>query len=92
MIASRPSIQRKGVARAVLAALDREAARRGLGRWVLEVARDNLAALGLYRSEGFVEIAVRPGYYRSTGSASAGPIDALVLARPVGVYGGHGRT
>ncbi|MBI1360572.1 MAG: GNAT family N-acetyltransferase [Alphaproteobacteria bacterium] len=92
MIATFPSVQRRGAARDVLSTLDAEAQRRGLGRWVLEAARDNLAALALYRSEGFVEIAVRPGYYRPTGPAASGPVDALVLARAVGVSGGHGRT
>ncbi|MEP7210067.1 MAG: GNAT family N-acetyltransferase [Alphaproteobacteria bacterium] len=79
MIATALRGQRQGAGRAILRALGEETAARGLSRLVLEVARNNLPALGLYRSEGFVEIGVRSGYYRQ----ASGPVDALVLARPV---------
>ncbi len=61
-IATRPDARRSGLAREILYALDREAQGRGLKRWVLEVARNNHAALGLYKSSGFVEIGVRKAY------------------------------
>lgn len=79
-IATLPAARGAGAGKSVLQALDAEAARRGLARWVLEVARNNLAAIALYRSQGFVEIAVRPKYYRQ----AQGRVDALVMARPVG--------
>jgi [ribosomal protein S18]-alanine N-acetyltransferase len=79
-IASDPVARRSGLGRKILRALDAEAARRGLARWVLEVARNNLPALALYTSEGFVEIGVRKAYY----PGADGPIDAIVMARPVG--------
>jgi ribosomal-protein-alanine acetyltransferase len=87
-IAVDPGSRRKGLGRAIFAALDAEAKKRGLARWLLEVARDNAAAQGLYKSAGFVEIAVRRAYYpRKEGAA-----DALVLSLPVGRVGGQDGT
>jgi ribosomal-protein-alanine N-acetyltransferase len=79
-IATRPDQRRTGLGDRIFRALNAEAQRRGLGRWVLEVARNNIPALGLYKSEGFVEIGVRTAYYRQ----GQGRVDAIVLARPVG--------
>jgi ribosomal-protein-alanine N-acetyltransferase len=84
-IATAANRRREGAGREILLALDREAQKRGLRRWVLEVARSNLAAIGLYKSSGFVEIAVRKAYYPQ----GEGREDALVLSRPVGLVGGH---
>jgi len=84
-IATAASERRTGLGREALEALDSEAKRRGLTRWVLEVARNNVAALALYKSAGFVEIGIRKAYY----SQSEGRVDALVLSRPVGLVGGH---
>jgi len=77
--------RRAGLGAAIFQALDAEANNRSLKRWVLEVRHDNLAAVSLYKSLGFVEISVRKAYYRVAG----GQADALVLARAVGVAGGH---
>jgi ribosomal-protein-alanine N-acetyltransferase len=85
-IATASTSRRQGAGREIFAALDAEAQKRGLSRWVLEVARSNLAAIGLYKSSGFVEIAVRKAYY----PLGEGREDALVLSRPVGLVGGHG--
>src|SRR5690606_28108692 len=89
-IATAPDLRRGGWGRRIFAALDAEACSRGLERWVLEVARNNLPAHSLYKSAGFVEIAVRPAYY----AQPAGRVDALVMTRPVrpqdGPPGGHG--
>jgi [ribosomal protein S18]-alanine N-acetyltransferase len=79
-IATQPDQRRAGLGDRVFHALDVEAQRRGLGRWVLEVARNNFPALALYKSEGFVEIGVRNAYYRQ----GRGRMDAIVLSRPVG--------
>lgn len=62
-IAVRPSGRRSGVARSLLGALVAEAAERGAQRMMLEVGETNEAALGLYRSVGFTEVARRPDYY-----------------------------
>jgi ribosomal-protein-alanine N-acetyltransferase len=84
-IATAAASRRQGAGREIFAALDAEARKRRLTRWVLEVARSNLAAIGLYKSSGFVEIAVRKAYYPQ----GEGREDALVLSRPVGLVGGH---
>lgn len=84
-IATASDSRRQGAGREILHALDAEAQRRGLSRWVLEVARSNRVAIGLYKSAGFVEIAVRKAYYPQ-GEARE---DALVLLRPVGLLGGQ---
>src|SRR5690349_4864213 len=77
--------RRRSWGRKVFAGLDAEANKRSLKRWVLEVRDNNLAAVELYKSLGFVEISVRKAYYRVAG----GQADALVMARAVGVPGGH---
>ncbi|MDP3740180.1 MAG: GNAT family N-acetyltransferase [Hyphomonadaceae bacterium] len=84
-IATDQGRRRAGLGRRIFGALDREAASRGLKRWVLEVARNNLPAIGLYKSSGFVEISVRKAYYPQGG----GRVDALVLSRTVGLAGGQ---
>ena len=84
-IAATAGRRRAGLGREIFRALDAEAKDRSLKRWVLEVARNNLPALGLYKSEGFVEIGVRNAYYRQR----EGWADALVLSRPVGLVSGH---
>lgn len=85
-IAVLPAQRRAGLAKEIFRALDAEAGARSLQRWVLEVARNNLPALMLYKSEGFVEIGVRTAYYRQ----KEGRADALVLSRAVGLASGQG--
>ncbi len=87
-IAVHPGRRRAGLGREIFRALDAEAEARLLKRWLLEVARNNLPALGLYRSEGFVEIGVRTAYYRQ----KEGRADALVLSRRVGTASGQERA
>ncbi len=75
-----PSQRRKGVAGALLsgavAALETDNI-----KWLfLEVAEDNAAALGFYRSHGFVEVGRRAGYYAN---ANGGRRDAIVMRRPI---------
>jgi ribosomal-protein-alanine N-acetyltransferase len=84
-IAVSPDRRGTGLGRAIFQALDAEAAGRSLKRWVLEVARNNVPALGLYRAEGFMEIGIRTAYY----SQKEGRVDALVLSRPVGPASGQ---
>ncbi len=45
----------------------------------LETRPSNLAAIRLYQSQGFVQIAVRRGYYQAVG----GREDAIVMRRPL---------
>lgn len=77
MIAVVPPRQRRGHARFLLDAAIAAARQAGATRLLLEVARDNDRARGLYAAAGFREIATRRGYYRRRGS----PVDALVLER-----------
>ena len=70
-----PALRRKGLARALLVALQAELhATRGASI-VLEVRESNAAARALYRSCGFEQTGLRPGYYPSaeveTGRESA---------------------
>lgn len=87
-IATTPALRGRGLGRKIMRGLQVEARARGLERWVLEVARNNLPALGLYKSEGFVEIGVRKAYY----PGDTGRIDALVMSRPVSPAGGQERA
>ncbi len=84
-IATDPAGRRAGWGRRIFQALDAEALNRGLERWVLEVACNNLPAISLYKSSGFVEIGVRKAYYRTR----EGLVDALVMSRKVGPAGGQ---
>ena len=73
-IAVAPNVSRHGIARRMLAELLSIAERRRCKRMLLEVSEHNQAALELYRSAGFTELAVRTNYYGPTDSA-------LVLAK-----------
>lgn len=66
-LATLPEMRRQGVARALLGTLVDAARANGARRITLEVARGNVAALGLYESQGFQVFNVRRGYYRKTG-------------------------
>jgi [ribosomal protein S18]-alanine N-acetyltransferase len=72
-IAVDPGRQGRGLGRALLPELLRESARRQCDDVVLEVREDNPRAQKLYRSFGFVQIGMRPGYYQPAN------VDALVM-------------
>lgn len=84
-IATLPDLRRAGRGRQIFRALDAEAQARGLDRWILEVARNNVAARALYQSQGFMEIGVRKAYY----DTHSGRVDAIMMARAVGPAGGQ---
>jgi ribosomal-protein-alanine N-acetyltransferase len=83
-LATHPDYHRQGLARACLAGYEAEAQARGAEISFLEVASDNAAALGLYLSVGYVQTAVRAGYYRLAGMA---PVDAVIMRKTVGCEG-----
>jgi [ribosomal protein S18]-alanine N-acetyltransferase len=60
-----PAYQGQGIARRLLAALLEFV---GGGVVYLEVRTDNVAAIALYRSAGFVEVGLRKRYYRVSGA------------------------
>jgi [ribosomal protein S18]-alanine N-acetyltransferase len=64
--------RRRGLGRTLVTALLNEARRRGATEVFLEVRADNPGARALYEGLGFVEIAVRPRYYR-------GGVDAVIM-------------
>lgn len=69
------AFRRQGTGRALLAAAEKEAARRGAVAMFLEVAADNAPAHRLYEKTGFFQVGQRRGYY------GRGTTDALVLRR-----------
>jgi len=77
-IATDPKAQRRGVARACLATFERTAAKRGARSAFLEVADDNTAARRLYSVAGYMQAAVRKGYYPRPNQTA---VDALILRR-----------
>ena len=66
-LATATSFRRRGVARALLQALLREARAQKKRLLLLEVRASNLPAISLYQSEGFIETGVRKGYYSDNG-------------------------
>jgi GNAT superfamily N-acetyltransferase len=67
-MATRPAARGKGAARSVLASLAQWADDHGAARMYLQVERDNVAALALYRQAGFEEVCAY--HYRSAGGPS----------------------
>ncbi|QJE74379.1 GNAT family N-acetyltransferase [Aerophototrophica crusticola] len=78
-LATRPAARRRGVARGLLSAAARTAQAAGAATLFLEVAATNAAALALYAGFGFSAVGRRRCYYRLSG----GPVDAVVMARPL---------
>lgn len=79
-----PPRHRQGHAQRLLDHLVEVARGRGASRLFLEVRPSNLAARRLYARNGFVQIAVRRGYY----PAHEGREDAWVLSRRLGLTTG----
>jgi ribosomal-protein-alanine N-acetyltransferase len=63
-IGVRPDRQRQGVGKRLLQHFFEHGTSQKMARVVLEVAEDNVPALGLYRDFGFVEFGRRKGYYK----------------------------
>jgi ribosomal-protein-alanine N-acetyltransferase len=72
-VAVAPAAQGHGVGGILLAALIEKARERGATSLLLEVRADNESALGLYRSRGFEQIALRRRYYQPE------DVDAVVM-------------
>jgi len=69
--------QRRGIARALLAAAEKAARRRGCRFMRLEVREDDAGAIALYESSGYALFGRRRRYYDSR-------IDALRFEKPLG--------
>ena len=77
-IVSDPDQRRQGLARIVLSIFDTQARGRGASRIFLEVAADNTAAIPLYISDGYGQVARREGYYKRENGIV---VDALILEK-----------
>ena len=73
--------RRRGLARALVEAAAGAAQMAGADVMFLEVAHDNLPAIGLYEAAGFARTGLRKAYY-DRGAAPAA--DALVMRRDLG--------
>ena len=62
-VAVRPAFRRRGIADALLHALERIGRERGLSFLTLEVRAGNAPAIALYEKNGYVPAGRRPGYY-----------------------------
>ena len=70
-----PDRQRQGVGKRLLQYFFERGVSQNMTRVVLEVAEDNVSALGLYRDFGFVEFGRRKGYYKKGNRK----IDAIMM-------------
>lgn len=75
-----PDARRQGLGRTLLRRFAGDAARFGAEQIFLEVRASNLAAIRLYESEGFANVARRERYYPA-GRVSGVREDALVMRR-----------
>ncbi len=78
-ICAAPDRRRMGIGKHLLDMAIDAVSKGGARRFLLEVAVDNTAAIGLYRAAGFTDEGHRRGYYRTP----AGPVDALILGMGV---------
>jgi ribosomal-protein-alanine N-acetyltransferase len=70
-----PDRQRQGVGKRLLQHFFEHGTSQKMARVVLEVAEDNVPALGLYRDFGFIEFGRRKGYYKQGNRK----IDAIMM-------------
>ena len=70
-----PDRQRQGVGKRLLQHFFEHGISKNMTRFVLEVAEDNVPALGLYRDFGFVEFGRRKDYYKQGNRK----IDAIMM-------------
>lgn len=80
-LAVSPAARRRGVARGLVEAAVGAARIAGADVMFLEVADDNLAAIGLYEAAGFMRVGLRRGYYDR---GPQGLADALLMRLDLG--------
>lgn len=78
-LAVAPTLQRRGIGRALFAAWRQRVGAAGATRLYLEVRAGNTAARGLYAREGLIEIGRRKAYY-GFADRNRGREDAIVMA------------
>ncbi len=74
-LAVAPAYRRRGIARALLAALEQALDARQVGSLCLEVRAGNAPAIALYTACGYRQVGLRPGYYHHPRE------DALILKK-----------
>lgn len=74
-VAVSPEFRRRGVARALLLALERRLVENAVHCLTLEVRASNESAISLYHSLGYVQVGRRPNYYHKPRE------DALILRK-----------
>ena len=75
LIAVRPDLRGQGIGTALLKRFVKESRDRGTAKLFLEMRAGNPAE-HLYRDFGFIQVGLRPGYYRG---AVGGPLDAITF-------------
>lgn len=71
----RPEHRRRGVASALLAAVEQEAGRRGFDRIRLQVSADNEPAQALFRARGYADVGIPPQRVQGTIVLRTGPVE-----------------
>ena len=71
-----PAVRKNGLAKMLLRASIKDAARKGAAKFFFEVAVDNIAARAFYKTAGFEIIGKRPRYY----NRSSGRLDAIIYS------------
>lgn len=64
-VAVHPDYRRRGIAKRLVTALVAALKETDVHSLTLEVRISNTSAIGLYRQLGFIQVGVRPGYYRN---------------------------
>lgn len=64
-VAVHPDCRRRGIARKLVTALVSALAQNGVTSLTLEVRQSNIPAIALYEQLGFVQVGLRPNYYRN---------------------------
>lgn len=79
-VAVDPAARRQGVGTVLMSRFLAQSKARAAEVAFLEVAADNVAALGLYSTFGFTQTGRRRGYYHLPDGS---PIDAIAMQRPL---------
>jgi [ribosomal protein S18]-alanine N-acetyltransferase len=79
-----PDARREGLGRQLLRRFVDDARRLGAEQLFLEVRMSNTAAIALYESEAFADVARRSAYYPPAVAGGARE-DALIMRRPLGI-------
>ncbi|MEO1660688.1 MAG: ribosomal protein S18-alanine N-acetyltransferase [Pseudomonadota bacterium] len=80
-LATAPELRRQGYAQRLLTEIETRLRPRGLQKWLLDVAADNIGARGFYEALGFQCDGRRKDYYKRL---EGGRVDAMLMSKLVG--------